>query len=155
MKKIYTLKLFAVSLVFGAQSFAFSQTLVHYWNFNNNSTIATITTPTQSLFSGAALVAVPGGSSVIDNAGGTGQNFNVENLKDCAANITNTFSVFPNPASKGTVYFNREADIEIYDMAGKLLQKAAKQKTIDTSRFATGLYIIKTSEGIVKRLIVK
>ena len=97
MKKIYTLKLFAVSLVFGAQSFAFSQTLVHYWNFNNNSTIATITTPTQSLVSGAALVAVPGGSSVIDNAGGTGQNFNVENLNARSGDPSGTHLRFNNP----------------------------------------------------------
>lgn len=70
-------------------------------------------------------------------------------------NAPKTFAVFPNPAPKGLVYFNREADIEIYDMAGKLVQKSKNAKTIDTTTFSTGVYLIKTSEGMVKRMIVK
>lgn len=75
-----------------------------------------------------------------------------------ANNVSNdakTFNIFPNPAPKGLVYFNREADVEIYDMTGKLVQKSQKAKTIDTSKFNTGVYLVKTSEEIVKRIIVK
>lgn len=72
-----------------------------------------------------------------------------------ATNTTKTFAVFPNPAPKGLVYFNRAADVEIYDMAGKLVQKSKNAKTIDTTTFSTGVYLIKTSEGMVKRMIVK
>lgn len=71
------------------------------------------------------------------------------------SNDAKTFNIFPNPAPKGLVYFNREADVEIYDMTGKLVQKSQKAKTIDTSKFNTGVYLVKTSEGIVKRIIVK
>ncbi|MCQ4036327.1 choice-of-anchor I family protein [Kaistella montana] len=71
------------------------------------------------------------------------------------SNNAKTFSIFPNPAPKGLVYFNREADIEIHDVTGKLVQKSQKAKTIDTSKFNTGVYLVKTSEGIVKRIIVK
>ena len=66
-----------------------------------------------------------------------------------------TFVVFPNPSVDGVVYFNRVADIEVYDYSGKLLQSAKQALTIDTSNMATGIYIVKTSEGIVKKLIIK
>lgn len=60
-------------------SFSWGQNLVHYWNFNNNASVAAITTPTQTV-GGASLTAIAGGISTIDFAGGTGQNFNLLNL---------------------------------------------------------------------------
>jgi hypothetical protein len=66
-----------------------------------------------------------------------------------------TFTVFPNPSVNGVVYFNRVADIEVYDYSGKLLQSAKQALTIDTSNMASGIYIVKTSEGIVKKLVIK
>jgi len=66
-----------------------------------------------------------------------------------------TFVVFPNPSVNGVAYFNRPADIEVYDYSGKLILSAKQALTIDTSRMATGMYLIKTSEGIVKKLLVK
>lgn len=67
-----------------------------------------------------------------------------------------TFNIFPNPVNKGnTLYFNRAQGYELYDMSGKLLGKEKSALTIDTSRLHTGVYLIKTSEGEVKRVIVK
>ncbi|WP_185965487.1 choice-of-anchor I family protein [Flavobacterium zepuense] len=66
-----------------------------------------------------------------------------------------TFVVFPNPSVNGVAYFNRAADIEVYDYSGKLIHSAKQALTIDTSAMATGIYLVKTSEGIVKKLIVK
>lgn len=67
-----------------------------------------------------------------------------------------TFNIFPNPVNKGnTLYFNRAMGYELYDMSGKLLGKDKKALTIDTSKLNTGVYLIKTSEGEVKRVIVK
>lgn len=67
-----------------------------------------------------------------------------------------TFNVFPNPVAKGNpLYFNREQGYELYDMSGKLIGKEKKALTIDTSRLSSGVYLIKTSEGFIKRLIVK
>ncbi len=67
-----------------------------------------------------------------------------------------TFNVFPNPVTKGnTLYFNRAQGYELYDMSGKLLGKEKNALTIDTSKLNTGVYLIKTSEGEVKRVIVK
>ncbi|WP_435522319.1 T9SS type A sorting domain-containing protein [Chryseobacterium indoltheticum] len=67
-----------------------------------------------------------------------------------------TFNIFPNPVNKGnTLYFNRSQGYELYDMSGKLLGKEKSALTIDTSKLNTGVYLIKTSEGEVKRFIVK
>lgn len=67
-----------------------------------------------------------------------------------------TFNIFPNPVAKGnTLYFNRSQGYELYDLSGKLLQKEDKALTIDTSKLSTGVYLVKTSEGFSKRVIVK
>lgn len=67
-----------------------------------------------------------------------------------------TFNIFPNPVNKGnTLYFNRAQGYELYDMSGKLIGKEKNALTIDTSKLNTGVYLIKTSEGEVKRFIVK
>ncbi|WP_139423013.1 hypothetical protein [Chryseobacterium mulctrae] len=58
-------------------------TLVHYWNFNNNISVAVITTPTSTLLNGSITAVSTGTGSTdtfIDFAGGTSQNFNVDNL---------------------------------------------------------------------------
>lgn len=67
----------------------------------------------------------------------------------------NTFAVFPNPSVNGMVYFNRVADVTLYDMTGKLLVSKDQATSIDTSALPTGIYVLTTSEGISKRLIVK
>ncbi|QYJ68078.1 choice-of-anchor I family protein [Flavobacterium litorale] len=66
-----------------------------------------------------------------------------------------TFTIFPNPANDGIVYFNRVADVDVYDLNGKLIHSAKQALKINTTKMASGMYIIKTSEGIVKKLIVK
>lgn len=67
-----------------------------------------------------------------------------------------TFNIFPNPVKQGaTLYFNRAQGYELFDMSGKLLGKEKSALTIDTSRLNTGVYLLKTSEGEVKRFIVK
>ena len=68
---------------------------------------------------------------------------------------TPTFAIFPNPSTTGLVYFNRAADIEVFDISGKSILTAKNAQTINTSALSTGIYFVKTSEGIVKRMIVK
>lgn len=77
-------------------STTYGQTLVHYWNFNNSTSIATITSPSQSL-GGAAINAIPGGISLIDFANGTGQNFNVLNLNARNSDASGTHLRFNDP----------------------------------------------------------
>ena len=69
-------------------------------------------------------------------------------------NEPKTFVIFPNPNEKGTVYFNRVATYQLFDYSGKLIQAEKEALTIDTSKLSTGIYIVKTSEGIVKKLVI-
>ena len=66
-------------LVLLTTSFSWGQNLLHYWNFNNATSLATLTTPNQTI-GGASITAIAGGISTIEFAGGTGQNFSVLNL---------------------------------------------------------------------------
>lgn len=66
-----------------------------------------------------------------------------------------TFALFPNPSQKGTVYFNRTADVQVFDINGKNILTTKNAQTINTSQFSTGIYFVKTSDGIVKKMIVK
>jgi len=74
---------------------------------------------------------------------------------DFVNNNPKTFVVFPNPSNNGMVYFNRMADIELFDNTGKLIYRAKDAQTIDTSKLANGMYFVKTSEGIVTKVVVK
>ena len=76
--------------------FSYGQTLLHYWNFNTATSVATITTPSQTI-GGATLNAIPGGISAIDFAGGTGQNFNVLNLNAQNSDASGTHLRFNDP----------------------------------------------------------
>ncbi len=66
-----------------------------------------------------------------------------------------TFTIFPNPSENGIVYFNRVADYELFDISGKKISSEKEAYTINTSQLSKGIYLVKTSEGIVKKLIVK
>ncbi|RKS03192.1 choice-of-anchor I family protein [Flavobacterium sp. 102] len=96
MSKNYTTKSLLFLLMMAFSSVSWGQTLVHYWNFNDNSSIATITTPTSTL-GGATLNAIAGGISAIDFAGGTGQNFNVLNLNARNSDVSGTHLRFNDP----------------------------------------------------------
>ena len=66
-----------------------------------------------------------------------------------------TFTIFPNPSENGIVYFNRVANYELFDISGKKISTEKEAYTINTSQLSKGIYIVKTSEGIEKKLIVK
>jgi len=80
---------------------------------------------------------------------------NTENLGTGDYTHHNAFTVFPNPAENGIAYFNRMADVEVYDYTGKMVYAAKDALTINTSGLATGIYLVKTADGITKKLIVK
>jgi len=86
-------------------SFTNAQTLLHYWNFNDNSSASAITTPTLTNISGAgSLIGTILGSSDIDFAGGTGQNFDVLNLNTLNADGSGTHLRFNNPIGSSLVF---------------------------------------------------
>ena len=74
--------------------------------------------------------------------------------EETAVNAPRPFVAFPNPAARETVYFNRMADIQVFDNSGRLVYQAAGALTLDTSGFRSGVYFIKTAEGLVAKLVV-
>lgn len=74
---------------------------------------------------------------------------------DFVSDSAPTFALFPNPSQKGIVYFNRTADVQVFDINGKTILTTKNAQTINTSQLETGIYFVKTSEGIVKKMIVK
>jgi hypothetical protein len=102
MKKIY-LKQSALIIMLLLSSFCQGQNLVHYWNFNNNASVATITTPSQTT-GGAALAAVNTATSVIDFSGGTGQSFDVLNLNAKNADVAGTHLRYSNPIGGALIF---------------------------------------------------
>ena len=96
MKKNYTTKCISILVMLLFCSVASGQTLLHYWNFNNNSSVVSITTPTYTL-GNATITAIPGGISAIDFEGGTGQNFNVDNINARNNDVSGTHLRFNDP----------------------------------------------------------
>jgi hypothetical protein len=95
MKNKYTVQIFVIALFFLSAN-GHAQSLLNYWNFNNSSSVAAVTTPTQSFVPGAALVVITGGTSVIE-VPGTGQNFELQNLNAQNADVAGTHLRFNNP----------------------------------------------------------
>lgn len=94
----------SVIAAFFFQSGLFGQTLIHYWNFNDNTSAATVTTPASTMVNGS-LAPIAGGTSVIDFAGGTGQNFSLQNLNARNGDVSGTHLRFNNPIG-GALQFN-------------------------------------------------
>lgn len=65
------------------------------------------------------------------------------------------FTVSPNPSNKEIVSFNKTVDIEVYDVLGKLVAKANNTSKLDTTTFNSGVYLIKTTNGAIQKLVVK
>ncbi|MCG9791368.1 SdiA-regulated domain-containing protein [Flavobacterium algicola] len=104
MIKLYSKHAIVTTLLF-FYSFSDAQTLLHYWNFNDNSSASAITKPTITNLSGiASLTAQISGSSEIDYAGGTNQNFNVLNLNSRNADVSGTHLRFNNPIGNALIF---------------------------------------------------
>ena len=83
-------------------------TLIHYWNFNNNASVAAITTPTSTLLNGSITATSTGtgnNDTFIDFAGGTSQNFNVDNFNARNGDASGTHLRYNYPIN-GNVQFN-------------------------------------------------
>lgn len=66
-----------------------------------------------------------------------------------------TFNIFPNPSNGGIVYFNRAADVTVYDMNGRQMFKGTNVETLNVDNYPSGIYLIKTKEGLVQKLVKK
>jgi hypothetical protein len=94
--KTSTLKQFLFVLLLFFVINANAQQILHYWNYNNNSSLTSLLTPSSSSIAGAAITHIVGGTSAID-LNGTGQNFNVNNYNAQNGDASGTHLRFNNP----------------------------------------------------------
>lgn len=67
----------------------------------------------------------------------------------------NGFAMYPNPASS-VVNFTQPLAVTLYDFTGKTVFSSDKEiTTLNVSGFAAGIYLVKTTQGAVKKLIIK
>lgn len=64
------------------------------------------------------------------------------------------FSMYPNPTSR-IVRFSQTVDLGIYDSKGQLVKVLRQVDRMDVDGFKPGVYIVKTGEGAMKKLIIE
>ncbi|MAX82079.1 MAG: hypothetical protein CL843_18105 [Crocinitomicaceae bacterium] len=64
----------------------------------------------------------------------------------------NALQVYPNPATD-IVYFNKTVDVQVYNVTGQLVTENKAVNTLDVSDYETGIYIIRTAEGDLVKMI--
>jgi len=67
---------------------------------------------------------------------------------------TSSFVVYPNPA-KGILYLSEASSVEIENLSGQQVFKAANVHTVELGNFAKGMYILKTATGETRKFIVE
>ena len=101
LKRLHLLCLVAMMLSSGT---GYSQSLIHYWNFNNSATELDLFTPTASLVPGASISHVQGGMSLVAITGNTGSGFDITNPNARNGDAALTHIRFNNPIG-GTLVF--------------------------------------------------
>jgi hypothetical protein len=67
---------------------------------------------------------------------------------------TNAFLVYPNPVKDGMVYFNREVSVSLFDISGRKITEKENTSSLEMN-FPIGIYLLKTHDGLVEKIIIK
>jgi hypothetical protein len=67
----------------------------------------------------------------------------------------NAFIMSPNPAGKELVNFNKPHTVQVFDITGKLVYRAANVSAIDARNFSSGIYIVRIETGAARKLVVQ
>ena len=65
-----------------------------------------------------------------------------------------TFIVYPNPVSEGTLYFNNVRNVRLFSSSGVLVKAGIHTDHLDVSSLTPGLYILKTDQAEVFRIVI-
>jgi len=65
------------------------------------------------------------------------------------------FQIYPNPVTGNEINFNKEVNIEVYSVTGKLILTRNKINRLEVSEFDSGIYMIKTDSGEIARMIIR
>ena len=69
--------------------------------------------------------------------------------------FSQTFSIYPNPNSRGWLYLSHQSDIEIYSINGRLLIQAKQVQEVDLDGLVRGVYLVKDENGSTHKLIIQ
>lgn len=73
-----------------------------------------------------------------------------------AINLDLEWLLYPNPATAGTdVTLNKKGDYAVYNNLGVLVIKVSDANKLDISSLAPGIYTVRSSNGSIRRLVVK
>ncbi|WP_298338745.1 carbohydrate-binding protein [uncultured Algibacter sp.] len=76
----------------------------------------------------------------------------IGNLSVDEFTLQNDFKVYPVPSRDGIFHLSKSKTWEIYSLLGRKMSKG-KGDIVDISKHSKGIYILKTEQGVVKRLI--
>lgn len=69
---------------------------------------------------------------------------------------TDNWTIFPNPVQRGgSVFMNKPTDVVILNSLGQTVLHATQAQQLDLSALPSGLYLMYSSEGQMRKLIVK
>ncbi|EAZ95945.1 CHU large protein [Flavobacteria bacterium BAL38] len=67
---------------------------------------------------------------------------------------TNTLVVYPNPVKDEIIYFNREVSICLFDISGRKITEKENISSLEMN-YPKGIYLLKTNDGVVEKIIIK
>jgi hypothetical protein len=67
---------------------------------------------------------------------------------------TNAFVAYPNPVIDGMVYFNREVSVSLFDISGRKVTEKENISSLEMN-YPKGIYLLKTKDGLVEKIIIK
>jgi DNA/RNA endonuclease YhcR with UshA esterase domain len=65
------------------------------------------------------------------------------------------FAVYPNPVSGSELFFNQVADVVVYNTTGSIVMNAKQVNRIAVDQLKAGVYIIRTANAEVVRVVVR
>jgi hypothetical protein len=67
---------------------------------------------------------------------------------------TTSFLAYPNPVTNGVVYFNRTISVSLFDLSGRKITEKQAVSQLEMN-YPAGIYLLKTSEGLVQKVSIK
>lgn len=64
-----------------------------------------------------------------------------------------SFIAYPNPVTNGIVYFNKTVSIRLFDFSGRKVTEKQNVAQLEMN-YPAGIYLLKTSEGLVQKIII-
>lgn len=65
----------------------------------------------------------------------------------------NPLIAYPNPVYQGIIHFNKVISVRLYDLAGRMLKERRNTRELDVHETPTGLYILKSEDGEIIKII--